>query len=388
MVNDTPPIPSRNPRLSPAGGAAGEGLDLSALRPGEVTDYVLRRLLRVIVGSFGEWPAFDPGVPPAEHLRWKMDSPVGELAAIVGELAGEPACCQICVTQHIQIGRQVRPRVRSADFAVLPEFRGRGFASAMSEFKAKACGPLIVRITETRHPAILRLARRSGGRPLGNPVRPLVAPCATGELIRRLHAEGKPASTAAIAGLTLAAVSRLQRAAVRAPRQAAGEPKTLERFDARAADLWEHARSAFDVIVVRTPEYLNWRYCDPRGGRWRVQGLVESETGRLSGYTAWKVEGGRGLIGDLLALPGRLDVVTALVTRALREVRAAGAASVLCWLPARHPYRGVLRRLGFVDSPTRVGHLFRGQSLTSELVALLSSRHARAHFTLGDSDFV
>jgi hypothetical protein len=162
--------------------------------------------------------------------------------------------------------------------------------------------------------------------------------------------------------------------------------RRLDRFDRRFAVFVEKAASVFEVAVERTPEYLNWRYRDPRGGRWAVDAVEEE--GSIVGYAAWKVEAGRGLLGDLLAVPDRFDVVAALVDAAVAGAEAEGAASVLCWLPARHPYRRVLRECGFVSRAAGVTHLVRPECLSAEAAAILAAPSARIHFTIGDSDFV
>ncbi|HEU0074472.1 MAG TPA: hypothetical protein VFS30_10710, partial [Dehalococcoidia bacterium] len=53
---------------------------------------------------------------------------------------------------------------------------------------------------------------------------------------------------------------------------------------------------------------------------------------------------------DLLALPGREDVVEELLDTGLSYLRNAGVASVHAWSASAHPYNDVLTRYGFVDS--------------------------------------
>jgi hypothetical protein len=62
-----------------------------------------------------------------------------------------------------------------------------------------------------------------------------------------------------------------------------------------------------------------------------------------------------GQIADLLALPGRTDVVRSLVEDALDLFREAGVELVTCWMISRHPYNGILRRYGFIDSRRDAG---------------------------------
>ena len=372
----------------PAPDGAGRELRFRVVRREAVDDREIARLLAAITESFGSWPSVDPGVPPAEHLRWKMASPAGDLAAIVGEIGEELACCQVCVSQRVRIAGEVVSRVRSADFAVRPAFRGRRAASELSAVKTRVLGRPTLRLTETRHPAILHLTRKGGGVPLGNPVGALLLP-----LDARRMGEQRGGGWRGVPGrilpAALAVASRWRRR---------GRPlspvahangfslRRIARFDQSFAAFCEDACRAFDVAVERTPDYLDWRFCDPRAGSWCVDAVVED--GAVAGYVAWRVVDGRGFIGDLLVLPDRLAAVGALVDAAVAGAAAEGAASVLCWLPVRHPYRRALGERGFLGRAARVTHLFRPESLSAQAAALLAASATRIHLTLGDSDFL
>ena len=102
--------------------------------------------------------------------------------------------------------------------------------------------------------------------------------------------------------------------------------RTAERFDARADEFFEEAAKPFDFIVTRRHDYLNWRYCDPRAGRYEV--LLAEQDDTLIGYAVTRVQNDRGYLVDLLARPERLDAVDALVTEAVRQMREAGVAGV------------------------------------------------------------
>ncbi len=128
---------------------------------------------------------------------------------------------------------------------------------------------------------------------------------------------------------------------------------TLERFDDRIEGFFEEAAKPFDFLIVRGKDYMNWRYCEPAGGRFTVR--VAEQDGRILGYLVFKVGEGSGYIADLLALPGRIDVVRSLVEDALHLFREVGVELVTCWMIWRHPYNGMLRRYGFVDSRRDVG---------------------------------
>ena len=91
---------------------------------------------------------------------------------------------------------------------------------------------------------------------------------------------------------------------------------------------------------------------------------------------------------DLLALPGRLDAVAALVDDAVGRVRATGAAGIICWMAKRHPYAAVLRSRGFFDSRRDPHAYIQAQGLSAAERDHLLSPTAHVHLTHGDTDVV
>ncbi len=74
-------------------------------------------------------------------------------------------------------------------------------------------------------------------------------------------------------------------------------------FDDRFESFLERASGGCDVIPLRSVEYLDWRFCDPRVGRFVVRAAEEGS--ELVDYSVVHAIGSRGHIVDLLA--ARLD---------------------------------------------------------------------------------
>ena len=62
--------------------------------------------------------------------------------------------------------------------------------------------------------------------------------------------------------------------------------------------------------------------------------------------------------------------------------------AAVCWLPTHHPYRRLMRTLGFLDSRRSTGALVAPYSLDPSELAFLAEEHSRVHLTIGDSDLV
>ncbi len=195
-----------------------------------------------------------------------------------------------------------------------------------------------------------------------------------------------PAPLAVLRIKAEAAFNRLGHPPFLRPAKGAWSITTLERFDDRVGKLFEDAAEAFDFLIVREKNYMNWRYCDPAGGRFTVR--AAEEQGRLLGFLVFKIGEGEGYVADLLVLPGRIDVVRSLVEDALRIFREAGVELVNCWMISRHPYNRVLRKYGFIDTRKDVGFKCRPVSLDESELEFLSDEGSRIHLTHGDTDWV
>ena len=145
------------------------------------------------------------------------------------------------------------------------------------------------------------------------------------------------------------------------------------------------ASQQFDIAVARQQDFLNWRYCDPRGGAFVVR--TAEEGGWLAGYAVLRVSGRVGYIADVLALPGRLDIVQSLVHNALGYFATLGVPSIEAWCSAKHPYAQLLASLGF-DNKRRTLRLDWVAFTDLPDRELLSSRRLILHYMPGDSDLV
>ncbi len=346
----------------------------------DLTQEDLERMVELLQVVFDGWPAFDPGVTAVDHLRWKIETPFAGVAAIAAEIEGELVGSVTVFTLRAKVGDREFPRTRSLDYAVHPDFRGRGIASAISPVIQDAVPSPRLRISETHSQELLHLLHKSGAQVVANPVRPLRCQLGMPDTKTRETTSGL------LMALGTAAMGLGNRLRYRRRHSSTPRPKTLTRFDERFDVFWESVREQFDVILVRTHDYLNWRYCDPRGGESIVR-VVENQD-RVLGYAVLKMQGAEAAFADVLVLPERLDVVDALIADGLEILREDGVKSVICWLPERHPYRHTLLGRSFVQARQRVLLTTRPGYLPDDADAILNRPELRFHYSLGDSDWV
>ena len=162
--------------------------------------------------------------------------------------------------------------------------------------------------------------------------------------------------------------------------------RRIDHFDDRVDTFWHEASAPFQAFAVRDRDYLNWRYCDPRAGAFEVS--IAEEDGRILGYIVSSLSYGDGYIADLLVLPDGLDVAAALIANSFQYFRNAGASEVECWCPPDHPYRPLLRDMGFTKLRRTAQITYQTYTAGPEALEPLRRSGAVVHFMLGDTDLV
>jgi hypothetical protein len=139
------------------------------------------------------------------------------------------------------------------------------------------------------------------------------------------------------------------------------EAEVLGGFDESFDDLFERVTTVVPCLAEKDAAFLRWRY-GPESPQAPITVLGVRSGGRLLGYAVLKTtsKGQDGYVLDLMALPGRPDVVRALLRETVRYLREVGVQII---------------RYRFVESPT--------SARTSDLTRLaFFSRKGRRNYLL------
>ena len=367
-----------------------EEMDRAAIRnPSEADE---PQMVELLLKVFPRWPAFAIETPALDHLRWKMRSDgITARDHFVAEIDGRIAAMMLRIVRSVRVRGRDRLGRDFVDAAVDPGCQGRGLFGAIDDCAEESprAADFDLSLWFSTNPRTRRRSKPEKWRLLANPIQVVEKPYDARAIVarrREKHGGRLPAPLAVLKIDLARAVNRLLHPPYFRRARCGWSVRTLERFDDRIGEFFDEAARPFDFIVVRSQDYLNWRYCDPAAGRFTIR-AAEHE-GRLLGYLVFKAAEGEGTIADLLALPERSDVVRSLLEDALHHFREAGVEQVTCWMISRHPYNGILRRYGFIDSRGDVGFKYEPTSLPASELEFLEDPRARIHLTQGDSDWV
>lgn len=159
----------------------------------------------------------------------------------------------------------------------------------------------------------------------------------------------------------------------------------IGKFDGRVDSFWKEASTAFNVAVVRSKEYLNWRYFERPGSNFTVL-LVEDED-KILGYSVLSVQetmhNKRGYIIDIVTLPNRPEVIQFLVSTAIDRLRKEKVGLILCMIMKNNQYYRVLRKNGFMALK---GSYLTARADYSKVSQALVKDPKNWYITFGDSD--
>ncbi len=351
-----------------------------------------KAIISVLESVFGQWPGFDLDCSQAEHWRWRYLRKEGNERHIYLLLHGNRIVgCQHYTPVDFKVGDSVVPAMLAGDIAICEAFRGERavarLAAAERELR-KTTGEQFSYF-ETRNPNLIRRYKRVGYElPIHS--RHLVKVFRASEHFAHRRA---PVRWLAALGFRLLQVPGRLRVAARAP--AAEDSPVIEpavSFDSRFDRLWEKLAGHYGFIVRRDSDYLDWRYGDRRGGRFRVLCTIEGDD--ITGFVALRVNRKRteypvGHVVDLLCLPGRDDLARALVAAALDHFRNRGTNIIHCLVPGRHPYYAIYRQNGFVDTRERTAVWLRGTGITDgQLETIRRLPPDRIYYSYGDIDSI
>jgi GNAT superfamily N-acetyltransferase len=337
---------------------------------------------------FDGWPNYDITYSPLEHWRWKYLGFEGTPYISVAEDGGIVGC---------NLGYRVSFRVSgksitgyyAADTAVHPDYRGKRISSRIIEYQNNHFAGLGAKFTYwgTSNPIYISYGKRRA-RPLlpfkiTNFVRIL-------DIDKQLQAMPVPKPFLNKAGYTaLKTLNTIRNSLEKCNRLVPKfEIREIDKFPEEINLLTEAVATNHPFMVERGQEYLNWRYTDPRAGKFTVKTAYNPPDGEILGCCVIRVNRIRwdypvGFIMELMALPSRFDVVDELLKHAVTYFDLQGVNIVNVLASDGHNYRRILNRNGFLDS--RVEPYVFINSLVNE--AIIPRKTGKpGYFTFGDLD--
>lgn len=345
----------------------GEDYTIRPYREGDEDQIV--DLLQLV---FGEFPKFRINCSKRDHWKWKFkDIPTGLNPTLVainpnGKIIG----VSHSLIKWTKIGDQEVLARKGAEAAVHPDYRQMGIYSSLVKERRKKNRELGVVLSYglISNPVLIDLKKRQTGEmrepEFPQPLRQLVRIKNIPRFLDH-HKEGDGEFLYRVISYTgirlLKAINKIQR--LLNP----GEKPTpvctlrkIKRFDERLDKFWNDLKDEYDFIVVKSEEYLNWRYCDLRGGEYQIWTAEKEE--KVVGYMVLRIDDREldhlvGYIMEVLAPREHGDIVDYFIGQANKYFDREEVNAAYFTVVSGHPYENIIKKHGYVDS-RRSPHVF------------------------------
>ena len=337
---------------------------------------------------FHEWPHFDLACTSSDHWKWKyLDNP-NELKIIaIAELDERIIGCWHRIPQKIKFGDQIIYATQGVDVAVHPDFQGKGISTKLRELAQDISlqnnMPMMIGINT--NPIIRESAIRRGYSDFPN-FRVMV----------KIHnidlhlkmTESKYKIFKKWGYYTYKFMNNLEKLKMKKNEKEINI-FNIEKFDDRINQFWNEIEKNYNFMVIKNKGYLNWRFCDPRAGKYIIKQAEEDD--HILGYcilriNKYKKEYLTGYIIDLITLPHRLDVAEALINNAILYFNKIKVNSIRCWQFKNSIYN-LLKKHDFINlEKIFLQYKFLDKTPTLKNLGIIPSDSL--HFSMGDSDSI
>lgn len=349
----------------------------------------ITQLLQLV---FNGWPHRDLKFTPLEYWRWKYQDNVLDTKFIVlAEFNRRIIGAIHSVLLRIKIFDEVILAVLGGDVAVHPDFRKIGVWNRILEtvngMRKKVGVKYLYNVTT--NPIVIRNFMRTREFTL--------FPCKIVNLVRIRDIDRQlrmiPVENPWVKKIGFHTVKSLNKIgnALRGNKTVKPDVKIYEisSFDDRIDIFWDEISEHYDYIVERRRDYLNWRYCDPRGGDFVVK---QAEGGdRILGYSVLRINRYRkeypvGYVVDLLTLHDRPDVVDELVSDAIHYFDVHDINLINYQVVKGNLNERIFKKHGFLDSRVDINLFYNHLGHEEILNKINQLAIDKIHVCWGDQD--
>lgn len=351
----------------------------------------LVNLLKII---FNPWPDRDLIVTDLDHYKWKyVDNPAVLNVTSVGISDGRIIGCNHGFTIKIKLGDKIYLGSQATDFGVHPDFRRKGLSKKISAIKTDFMNNNGITFVYalTQNPIVVESNLRYGRKLLPYKLVEMIKLRDVEKHIKMTESRKTPGKNLLFKILSL--VQKLRSTIFDNPiDERIISIRKIDKFNAEIEEFIKKIQDEFSFILVRNSDYLNWRYCDPRGGNYDI--YIAEEDSKPLGYLVLRLnrlkpEYPTGWIMDLLTIPNRPDIVSALISHAINYFDENDVNVIRYWILKGHPNVRIFQKNGFVDigkdAPTAI---FQIVDIRDEWTQFINSPVEKIHFQIGDTEWM
>ena len=301
-------------------------------------------IVKLLDKVFSGWPRFDLKTSSLDHWKWKyVDNPFKSNIGFVSETDETVVGASHSYCFHIKILDEICRGTYSADNVVHPDYRRKGISKTIYKLQEDMLEDENIALDYwvTSNPFLIKMFMEQ--------YELFPIPVMTMARIQDvdLHLKYDDQNRSWLLGWgykVLTFVNKNMNYLKKDYGSGLVEISEITSFDARINDFWDNTSKSYSYSTERSLDFLNWRYCDPRSGGYKVN--LAEEGGEILGYIVLRINTFNpdyqiGYVVDLLTLPDRYDAADALVNSAVEYFDNNNINIVLSLVCKGHPVSGV-----------------------------------------------
>jgi len=350
---------------------------------------IVRLLQTVFVG----WPKFDLQCSSLDHWKWKyLDNPLKLNAVALAEFDGRLVGCNHGTYSKLKMGDKSLIAQQGGDLAIEKEFRGMKLYPKMQVVKDRLANDNKADIgySLSNNPIVLRGELKTRSQ-FPSPLKHMIK---VNDIDLHLKMSDNPDFIKKISYITLKTMNKINYLFISVSNKTSKEIKTnsIDKFGENIDIFWNKIKEGYNFIFERDRSYLNWRYCDKRGGNFIINQATEGKN--IVGYSIVRInrlkkEYPVGYIADLMTLPNRLDVAEVLFSEADEYFSKNKVNTIHSIAISGHLQEKLLIKHGFYRYLEKYYLLYNTfKNLGNEHEVFIKSSPKKLHFEYGDLDWV
>ena len=351
----------------------------------EKDDEILLVELLDLVFVAGPWK--DLKCSHLDHWRWRYsENPLGEPVVSIAELDGKIIGCSHVMFRELKLGDKIYLQSSGGDAAVHPKFRGQGIYNRLKDQLVafeEDLGILYHTALSTNPILMARNIRHNVPR----------FPHQFVELVKTSKLKEHLAYTRNTRGKYL--IEKIANARfsgnIQVPTSNNVHIVKIHEFDSKFNELWDQVAPGYERIIKKTSEYLNWRYADPRGGRYDVYAAYDDS--EVMGFIVlrtrrppFKYPKPGGYVVEIVTRQDDERTAKLLFSHALKTFKENGIDTIRYWGILGNSHSEVLKKMGFAR--TRDMMIVYRKYLPEGLAHLETTPSERIHMVHGDFDHI
>jgi len=349
-------------------------------------------IVPLLESCFKVWPSFDLLCAPLEHWTWKhMDNPYHLHATSVSLHSEKIIGVNHETFQKLKFFDDYYLVAQGVDNAVYPDFRRMGISKKLYDLSRQLCREKGATFSnwDTANPHLIEFA-------LSNPDKYSRYPIPIVHMVKvkdvDAHFKKNPGSYNWMNKIGYKFLSKLSsRFNVRGNFDVEITVRRISNFDPKIEEFWNRVKNDYVHIIERNKEYLDWRYCDHRGGNYFI--ITADRQEEILGFIVLRINMIRpeypvGHIVDFLALQEDASAMHLLIQNAITFFDDNNV-NIVHYLGVRKSrYQKILESYGFLDSRVQTYIFFSNLKSDNDLNTLRTVSVDKVHFSYGDTDHI